>query len=412
MGANTVGAIMGRTGRVIGALLVAGCMAAPLVAAGSAEPGGTTPTEAAAAAASAAERLPAGIQQHVPSWARRELLGVALWQALVAVGFLVVGYVLKKVSDILSRRAQARLAANAGRRFEYVLAAAAGKPLGYLMLLGGVAGALWVLPLPEQPTDARSLVFAVLKVLLVADVLWFLFRAVDVGVAGLARLANRAESPLSDHMVPLIRKSLKAIVGIVCTLWVVQLLGYSVTSLLAGLGIGGLAIALALQDTLANFFGSIFIFADKPFKVGDQVKIADVEGTVEEIGFRSTRIRTWPASLVSVPNKTVAAAAIENLSKRPRRRVMQTLGLSYKTGPDEMERAVAAVRETVAADAGVDAEGVVVRFTDFGGASLQVLVVYYTKAVAYDDHLATKERINLAVMRRLHGLGLAIGPPT
>ena len=377
-----------------------------------AEPAAKTPAGAAASEPSAVEKLPAEIQEHVPSWARREFLGVAVWQAIAAVAFLVVGYLVKKVSNVLTRRAQARFEANAERRFELVLAASAGKPLGYLILLAGVAGALWVLPLPEQPADVKFLAFAIVKVLLVADVLWFLFRAIDAAVAGLARLSERGQSRFGDQLVPMLRKSLKGVIAIVCVLWVVQLLGYSVTSLLAGLGIGGLAVALALQDTLANFFGSVFIFTDRPFKVGDQVRIADVEGVVEEIGFRSTRIRTWPASLVSIPNKTVAGATVENLSRMSRRRVMQTLGLPYKTGPDEMERAVAAVRETVAGDSGVDSEDVVVRFSDFGATGLQVLVIYYTRAVAYGEHLAAKERVNLAVMRRLRELGLSIGPPT
>jgi MscS family membrane protein len=368
-------------------------------------------SEAVAPVEQAVEKLPAQIGEHVPRWARREVGGVALWQVFAAVGFLVVGYGVKKVSDFLCRRAQARFQANASRRFDYFLAMSAGRPLGYLILLGGIAGALWVLPLPVEPTDVRSLVLAGLKVLLVADVLWFLFRAVDVAVEGLARLAGGAESKLGDEMAPLIRKSLKVVIGIVCVLWVVQLLGYSVTSLLAGLGIGGLAVALALQDTLANFFGSVFIFVDRPFKVGDQVKIGDAEGVVEEIGFRSTRIRTHPASLISIPNKTVASATIENLSKMPRRRVMQTMALPIKAGPEDVERALAAIRQAVAADAGVDAEGTVVRFTDFTAAGLSILVVYYTKAVAYDEHLATKERINLALMRRLRDLGLSIGAP-
>jgi MscS family membrane protein len=377
-----------------------------------AEPAAPAPAGAATGEPSVVEKLPAEIQEHVPSWARREFLGVAVWQAIAAVAFLAVGYLVKKVSDVLTRRARARFEANAEQRFEMVLAASAGRPLGYLILLAGVAGALWVLPLPEQPTDVKFLAFAVVKILLVADVLWFLFRAIDAGVAALARLSERGQSRFGDQLVPMLRKLLKAVIAIVCVLWVVQLLGYSVTSLLAGLGIGGLAVALALQDTLANFFGSVFIFADRPFKVGDQVKIGDVEGVVEEIGFRSTRIRTWPTSLVSIPNRTVAGAAVENLSRMKRRRVMQTLGLPYKTGPDELERAVAAVRETVAGDSGVDPEDVVVRFSDFGATGLQVLVIYYTRAVAYGEHLAAKERVNLAVMRRLRELGLSIGPPT
>ena len=212
--------------------------------------------------------------------------------------------------------------------------------------------------------------------------------------------------------MPVIRKGLKLTVGVVSFVWVVQLLGYSVSSLLAGLGIGGLAVALALQDTLSNFFGSIFIFLDRPFSVGDWIKIGDVEGTVEQVGFRSTRIRTWPATLVSIPNKTMASGTIDNRSKMPKRRVHQTVGVTYETTADQMEQAVRAIRDIITNDDGVDKEFIVVRFTDFGDSSLKIMLYYFTKAVAFADHLAIKERINLAVMRALRGMGLSIAFPT
>jgi MscS family membrane protein len=171
-------------------------------------------------------------------------------------------------------------------------------------------------------------------------------------------------------------------------------------------------VALALQDPLANFFGSIFLFLDRPFGVGDWIKMDNVEGIVEDIGFRSTRIRTWPKSLVSIPNKSVAAASIENWTKMPKRRVRDIVGVTYETTADEMEQAVAAIREIVMNDEGVDQEYIVIRFTDFGESSLNILVLYFTKAVAFADHAATKERVNLAIMRSLNKLGLSIAFPT
>jgi MscS family membrane protein len=245
-----------------------------------------------------------------------------------------------------------------------------------------------------------------------ADVVWFLFRVVDVAVEYLGRLAKRTQSKLDDQLVPLVRKALKVTIGVVCGVWVVQLLGYSVSSLLAGLGIGGLAVALALQDSLANFFGSVFIFLDRPFAVGDTVKIGDVTGTVEQIGFRSTRIRTWPATLVSIPNKTVAESVVDNWSKMPKRRVFQTVGVTYETTAEQMEKAVAAIRRILESDEGVDQEFIVVRFSDFGASSLDIIVYYFTKAIAYADHLAMKERVNLAIMRAMQDLGLSIAFPT
>jgi len=195
-------------------------------------------------------------------------------------------------------------------------------------------------------------------------------------------------------------------------LYVFQLLGYNVSSLLAGLGIGGLAVALALQDTLSNFFGSVFIFLDRPFMVGDWVKIGDIEGIVEDIGFRSTRIRTWLKTLVSIPNKNVANATIDNWSRMPRRRVFQTIGVTYETTADQMEQAVKEIKKIIENDPGVDKDFIVVKFSEFGDSSLNITVIYFTIDTTLAGHLETKERINLAIMRKLLDLGLSIAFPT
>ncbi|HUU31454.1 MAG TPA: mechanosensitive ion channel family protein, partial [Phycisphaerae bacterium] len=369
-------------------------------------------TPAAQPAGETLDDAPALLARYFPEWARLQVFGVALWQFVAAFGFLLAGLVAKKISDLLFEKTLIPRLRKTRFEFDHLLADAAAKPLGYLLLLGGLAAALWVLTLPTEPTNLRGLAFGALKVLLTADVMWFLFRLVDVLTHYLVRLAGRTESKLDDQLIPLIRKALKITIGLILAVWLIQLLGYSVSSLLAGLGIGGLAVALALQDTLANFFGSVFIFLDRPFSVGDMIRIEGVEGIVEEIGFRSTRIRTWPATLVSIPNKTVASAQIDNWSKMPKRRVRQTVGVTYETTADQMEKAVAAIRRLLETDPGVDQDFIVVRFEDFGASSLNILVYYFTRAVAYADHLETKERINLAVMRALKDLGLSIAFPT
>ena len=350
-------------------------------------------------------------EEHLGAWASQEVVGVAVWQFLAAFLFILLGLVVKRVSDFVMERKVVPLLKRTPFQFDHLLAEAASKPIGCLLLLGGLGLAVASLRLPTEP-NIRGFAYGALKVLLAADVIWFLFRVVDVCVGYLARMAERTESKLDDQLVPLIRKALKVTIGVVCGVWVVQLLGYSVSSLLAGLGIGGLAVALALQDSLTNFFGSVFIFLDRPFAVGDTVKIGDVTGTVEQIGFRSTRIRTWPATLVSIPNKTVAESVVDNWSKMPKRRVFQTVGVTYETTADQMQQAVAAIRRILESDEGVDQEFIVVRFSDFGASSLDITVYYFTKAITYADHLAMKERVNLAIMRAVEQLGLSIAFPT
>lgn len=361
--------------------------------------------------ATAAEGPRLDLSGYFGDWAKREFAGVALWQFLSAFVMVLVGLVLKQISDHIFERRLVPLLERTRFSMDNLLVRAASRPVGYLLLLGGLGLASAVLTLPTEP-NVRGFVRGLLKVLFAADVLWFLFRVVDVFVEYLSKLAARTESKLDDQLVPLVRKALKVTIGLICAVWVVQLLGFSVSSLIAGLGIGGLAVALALQDTLANFFGSIVIFADRPFSVGDRIKMGEVEGTVEDIGFRSTRIRTYPATLVSVPNRTVANAVIDNRSKRPKRRVKQTVGVTYETTAEEMEKAVAAIREILEKDEGVDQEFIVVRFDDFGDSSLNIQVLYFTKDTDYALHMAAKERLNLAIMRALVELGLSIAFPT
>ena len=393
--------------------------AGPAPEAVTAEPPAATTDNGAALAgeesSDAEQQLEQGVarffEEHLGAWAAKEVVGVAVWQFLAAFLFILLGLVVKRVSDFVMERKVVPLLKRTPFQFDHLLAEAASKPIGCLLLLGGLGLAVASLRLPTEP-NIRGFAYGALKVLLAADVIWFLFRVVDVCVGYLARMAERTESKLDDQLVPLIRKALKVTIGVVCGVWVVQLLGYSVSSLLAGLGIGGLAVALALQDSLANFFGSVFIFLDRPFAVGDTVKIGDVTGTVEQIGFRSTRIRTWPATLVSIPNKTVAESVVDNWSKMPKRRVFQTVGVTYETTAEQMEKAVSAIRRILESDEGVDQEFIVVRFSDFGASSLDITVYYFTKAIAYADHLAVKERVNLAIMRALRDLGLSIAFPT
>lgn len=351
------------------------------------------------------------ISSYFPVWARYELLGFAVWQIVAAFVFILGGLVLKKISDLVFEKKIVPLLKKTPWEFDNLLASAASKPVGWLFLLGGFSAAFSALPLPTEP-NVRGFVSSVLSALLGADLIWFLYRCVDALVDRLTQIAQRTESKLDDQLVPLVRKALKLTIGAIGFVWVVQLLGYSVSSLIAGLGIGGLAVALALQDTLANFFGSIVIFLDRPFAVGDWIKLNDVEGTVESIGFRSTRVRTWPATLVSIPNKTMANTTIDNWSKMPKRRVTQTIGVTYETDADQMEQAVDAIRGILVSDEGVDQEFIVVRFTDFGDSSLNILLYYFTKAVSFAEHMATKERINLAVMRAVRNMGLSVAFPS
>jgi len=243
---------------------------------------------------------------------------------------------------------------------------------------------------------------------------WLMLRIVDVLTGLLHRWAQRTDSALDDQLVPLVSKASKAAVGILAALLILQNLGVQISGLLAGLGVGGLAVALAAQKTLSDLFGSIMLLVDRPFTIGDWVKSPDgsVEGVVEEIGFRSTRIRTFEKTLIHVPNSRLADFIIDNMDRRPARRVWITIGLTYRTTSSQMEDAVAAIRRILTSHEGVNQQFFLVRFTDFGQSSLDIMVYYFTKSIVWDEYLAVREDVNLKVMNALERLGLEVAFPT
>ncbi len=192
----------------------------------------------------------------------------------------------------------------------------------------------------------------------------------------------------------------------------IQNMGYSISGLLASLGIGGLAVALAARETLSNVFGSLMIIIDRPFNVGDWIKTGDLEGTVEEVGFRSTRIRTFAKTLITVPNNVVASQSIDNFSRMPKRRVMLTVGVTYHTTPAQMREAVSSIRELLENHDAVDPEFMLVNFTDFGASSLDILVYCFTKTTVWAEYLAARQDICLQIMDTLENLGLEIAFPS
>jgi MscS family membrane protein len=192
----------------------------------------------------------------------------------------------------------------------------------------------------------------------------------------LRRYAVEKDDALYRQLVRMFRSAIGVVIWAVAGLFIVSNLGFNVSSLLAGLGLGGLAVAMAAKDTLSNVFGSFTILVNGPFMVGEMVKYQGQEGTVEDIGLRDTRIRLFNGNLVSVPNSMAPTSVIENISRRPRFRVLFSIGLVYQTAADKLDRVVELVRQAVRAEAGTSEE-VMVHFLEFGESALQVQVIYY-----------------------------------
>ncbi|MEZ5278753.1 MAG: mechanosensitive ion channel family protein [Opitutaceae bacterium] len=377
------------------------------VAAALSEARPTDPTEPAHVVA---ERT---LQQEAVAWMRgllRAKVGDNTGrQILLSFAILLFTLLVRKaVLEFLLARLKSLTARTSSRYDDGLLTALEG-PAGSLLLVVGLFFSVTTLSL-DGTVDL--VVFRLFQASTLVVVFWGILRLVDLLAEILQDLArDRGQSIY--HFIPLIKRAARVFLILIGAILVVQNLGYSVGSLLAGLGIGGLAVALAAQESLSNFFGSVSIAADRPFKVGDWIQVGDrIDGDVEEVGLRSTKVRTWAKSQLSIPNKVLANEIIENWSRMPKRRVKQVIGVTYETKPDQMEELVEAIRGILREDKDVHQEFILVNFTDFGSSSLDILVYYFTVTTKWLAHMDIRQRINLKIMRAIEARGLSVAFPT
>lgn len=261
------------------------------------------------------------------------------------------------------------------------------------------------------PDNVQEIVDRLFLAILTIFILYLVTKLVGLMTVLLKGRAARTESTLDKDLVPLLGKVLKSFIwGIGLLLFLQNVLHYNISSLLAGLGIGGLALAFAAQDTIANIFGALMIFIDRPFKVGDAVSMEAFEGSIEAIGLRSTRLRTWDGTLVMIPNRTVASANINNLTARPMRRTNFTIGLVYDTSTAKLEEALSIVRETLEKHPLTGQYRAY--FNRFGDYSLNILVQYWCNVMDYEIYLRSLEEINMEIKRRFEATGIEFAFPT
>lgn len=327
---------------------------------------------------------------------------------IISAVFLLGALVLRRVVTTVIFGILRKLAARTKTTFDDKLFPALEAPTATLILVVGIVAALKVLKLPASVdrllNPGATMAFSLC-------VFWLLLRAFTTLLDHSEQVARSKQMGIAALM-PWIKKTLVTIFIVFGVLMVAQSVGFKVQPFLAGLGIGGLAFALAAQDTIANLFGSVVVAIDQPFKIGEFVQIGGNGGTVEDIGLRSTKLRKADKSLVIIPNKTVAAEAIVNLSRFTQRRVEQTLGLTYDATPDQLEGLVNELRDMILAEPEVDRSSVIVQFTNFGASSLDIWVVYNTLGADFGKHLLLKQRLNLKFMRAVAARGLSFAFPT
>jgi MscS family membrane protein len=322
---------------------------------------------------------------------------------------ILVGAILLRrfVTTIIFNRLK-RLAAKTETTLDDKLFPALEGPVTTFVMVTGIFAAVKVLKLSE--TTDRTIGYGS-TVAFSLVVFWGLLRAFGAVLDHMHEVAREKQMGVAAFM-PWIKKTLVAIFVVIGVLITVQSLGFNVSTILSGLGIGGLAFALAAQDTIANLFGSIVVAIDQPFKVGEMVRIGTNTGLVEDIGLRSTKIRLIDKSLVILPNKLVSSEAIVNLSRFTQRRVEQVIGLTYDTKPDQMAAIVEDVRQIIQAEPTVDVTSVMVFFRDFNASSLDLWIVYLTTGADFKEGLALRQRVNLAIMCAVAARGLSFAFPT
>jgi MscS family membrane protein len=244
-----------------------------------------------------------------------------------------------------------------------------------------------------------------------------LFRLVDVIEYYLNRWAGKTATKLDDMLVPVIRKSLRVTIAIIATLFIADaILGTDqVKTILLSAGVGGIAIALAAKDTIANFFGSVTIFADRPFQIDELVKINDHFGPIEEVGFRSTRIRTLQGHLVTVPNSVIANSIVENVGRRPFIRRTSNITITYDSGHQGAKRAVEIIKEVLSQVPEVNKDPEKpprVYFSDFNDWSLNIYMSYWVKPAEYWLYHEVNHRVNLEIMKRFEAEKIGFAFPT
>jgi MscS family membrane protein len=349
------------------------------------------------------------LMRHLPGWLRTKLLEIELWQLGALALIVAAAIVLRQLIRAILKNRLARLAERRGALLVAEIIKVFATPGAALL---GAAGLELAYPELGLPLRAALALSSVVRVIVVVAVVLALYRLVDVLAVHLATRAAEGASPLDAQFVPLIKNGLKVVLVLLGLLVLLQNLGVNVASLLAGLGIGGLAVALAAKETIANFLGSVMIYVDRPFRIGDWVKIEDVEGRVEEVGFRTTRIRTLSDSVVALPNARCAEAKIDNFGARRFRRIHATLSLTYDTPVPRIQAFVEAIRAVISAHPKTRKDEYEVHFSSLGSHSLDVMLHCYVEAATWSEELAARHALFLQILRVAEALGVRFAFPT
>ncbi len=345
----------------------------------------------------------------LPPIAKQEWMGLYNWQIIGLFLWILMALIIRKLFERILTQYLSGWAKKTRIEWDDLLVESIQKPLSLIVLIGFLLLSYTNL---QFGVSTNLYLSKILNISLSVAVFWVIYNLIDVFAEYLTHVTGKTENSLDDQLVPLIRKTLRVFIVVLGVIVILQNNGFNVASLIAGLGIGGLAVALAAKDTLANFFGSITIFVDRPFRMGDWIKTSAAEGTVEEVGFRSTRIITFYNSVISVPNSSLANSEIDNLGMRKYRRLKTILNLTYTTSPEQMEAFVEGIKAIVKANSNFRQDYYEIHFHAFGAHSLDVLVYVFFSVPDWSTELQQRHNFLLEILRLAKALEVEFAFPT
>ena len=332
------------------------------------------------------------------------LFGEPLWKYVASLIYILLAFYVSKTIDYVACVWLKRIAERTGATLHKLLVEVLEGPIKVVAFVVFLNIGLSVFDWPGRITSYLSKAF----VLIVAVSLTYLAMKIVNLLMDLwrARAAHEADRKFNDQIFSVLRKVLNTFVVILAVLVTAQNLGINITAAITSLSIGALAVGLAAQDTLANLFGAVAVFADKPFGIGDHIKLDAIEGVVEDVGLRSTRVRNTDGQLVAIPNKMVGNAAITNLTRRANIRTVLNLLLPRALPSEKIKRALALLEEIYRKHPMT--QQATVSFNQFSGANLNVMIVHWWKGTDYEKYLAGLQQMNLAVKERFDAEGISL----
>ena len=321
----------------------------------------------------------------------------------IILGVFIIGKLLYKIFSSVIRR----LTAKTETKLDDIIIDMIEEPIVAALIVFGIWFALNGLNLPVGFTEMLGHMMQFIIVMMIA---WLLTRLLEALIEEyLVPLTDASDNDMDDQLLPLLRKGAKIIIWSMAIIIGLNNAGYDVAALIAGLGIGGLALAMASKDTVANIFGGFTIFTDKPFTINDRVQVGGYDGTVTEIGIRSTRIKTLSGRIVTIPNSKFADSPVENVSLEPARKISIDLGLTYDTSPENMQKALQTLKEIADDIEGVK-EGATIFFSGFGDSAMNIKFIYYIDKGS--DIAGTQNDVNMAILTHFNKAGLDFAFPT